>query len=166
MRVYLPATAAVLAALREARVLGPAPLRAYAVTDDVRADVPGEDEEEAEFLATLAAARESVLLLAADGSAPRRVVIAADVSTARPDDDPARGAGAVLLGEEVPLARMASVHADEEAAEQAVAAAAADPTEERLDACEEHDLLWWATQELDELLADLGGAHPDGAGPE
>src|SRR5205807_401644 len=101
----------------------------------------------------------SLAQLAADGSAPRRVVLAAEVSAGavRPAPDPdAAGVAGVVLTAAVPLADLASVHVDDVEAEPAVRAAGADPeSEPLLQALEEHDLLWWATQELDALLAAL-----------
>jgi hypothetical protein len=123
--------------------LGPAPLEAYAVTPAVREWYPDGDVEELEYEATLAAAAASLRRLAAEPSGPRRrVVVAADIPdgqvTAGPgDDDPARVTvhGAVLL------ARVASVHVDE---------ADLDPTADP----DEHELLWYATQEIGDLLVD------------
>jgi hypothetical protein len=56
---------------------------------------------------------------------------------------------------------VAAVHADEAAAEPAVAAARAGGP---LDVLDEHDLLWFATQEIDGLLAELsaGGTFSPG----
>src|SRR5207244_1227656 len=72
MRVYLPSTLPALAdALREGAV-GPAPLHGFAVTPALREAYASGDEEELEYVAMLAAARESLRMLRADPQAPRR----------------------------------------------------------------------------------------------
>ncbi len=152
MRVYLPATARTLADLVERRSVGPAPLAAFAVTRAVRAAAPGTDPEELAEDAMAAAAAASVGLLAADPGTPRRrVVVAADVPDgAVTETDPADGSVAVAA--EIPMARVASVHIDDAGAEPDVAVAVAawpGPSE----AADEHALLWYATQELPDLLA-------------
>jgi len=163
MRVYLPSTLPVLAGLLAAGAAGPAPLRAFAVTPALREAYASGDDEELEYVAMLAAARESLRLLAADPQAPRRrVVLAADVPDAEVswhayDDEPA----AVRLGAAVPLSGLASGHIDETGAEPDVAAAAdasvaADAGDEdaafTVDSAEGHELAWYATQELEYVL--------------
>lgn len=169
MRVYVPLTVAGLRAVLAQGRLGPAPLTGYAVTpalrealqDELR-DGPAEGVEELEYAALRQAAAASLRLLAADPDAPRRrVVLAADVAgnVARPgaDDEPAQ----VRLLEPVALAQVAAGHVDDAAAEAAVtagvaalsAAVAGDAgARAAVDAVENHELLWYATQEL----ADLG----------
>jgi hypothetical protein len=154
-RVYLPMTAT---RLREAQVrgsFGPAPLRAHAVTPAV-ADAL-EDDEEREYAALTAAALAAVPLLAAD-EPPLRLVAAVDVGAWEPDDrdeDPT----AVHLAHEVPWKRLAAVLADSPDAAEAVGRARAvgartdDPA---LDACLDHELGWFAAQEVDALLLGLG----------
>jgi hypothetical protein len=71
MRVYLPAVAADLT--EDLR-----PPLVHAVTPAVRAEFPGEDEETLELIAFLAAADDSVRLIAERSAPPRRVVLAAD----------------------------------------------------------------------------------------
>jgi hypothetical protein len=100
--------------------------------------------------------------LDADASAPRRrVVFAADVDDAavRVRDDLDRGV--VEVTSPVPLARVRAVHADDADAEVAVAAAADAVIEADLgsqdasfvvDGAEGYELLWYATQELADLL--------------
>ncbi|RKS72589.1 hypothetical protein CLV35_2836 [Motilibacter peucedani] len=164
-RVYLPGTAATLAVLLAERRLGPAPLAARAVTRALREAWPEGDEEELEFSAGADAAYDSLELLAADPGVPRRVVLAADVDDSTVELDPERGLSAVVVTAEVRLAAVASVHADEAPAEERVraalaalpAAAAGDEAAERVvDAVEDDDLLWWATQEVGDLLSELG----------
>ena len=161
MRVYLPSTLPGLAdVLRDGHV-GPAPLQGFAVTPALREAYASGDEEELEYIAMLAAARESLRLLHSAPEAPRRrVVLAADaeVTWIAYDDDPA----AVVITDPVPLAALASGHVDDCAAEADVAAAAeaiaaADAgdadAEFAVDSAEGHELAWYATQELNTLSA-------------
>src|SRR5215471_17948390 len=114
MRVYLPSTLPALAdALKQGEV-GPPPLRAFAVTPALRESYASGDEEELEYVAMLAAARESLRMLSTDQNAPRRrVVLAADVADThvswQPYDDEA---AAVLVGAAISLANIASGHVD------------------------------------------------------
>jgi hypothetical protein len=167
VRVYLPATSALLTGLLERGALGPAPLTGFAVTPGLREWYLDDDIEELEYAASGEAARASLRLLAADpSSARRRVVIAADVPdadvTVRDDLD----RGVVRIGAAVPLAECASVHADDAEAESAVAKAAtvidaADlgdlPAEEAVDDADGFELSWYATQELTDLVAEMAG---------
>jgi hypothetical protein len=140
-------------------VVGPAPFAAHAVTDAVRRELADGSEEDWEYAASTAAAQASIGLLDAHEPA-RRVVVAVDVPTVRPagPDDPT----AVAVEEAVPLRRVAAVLADAAAAEgtvaearDAVAAGTAD-AERLLLRCLEHELGWWAAQELDVLIEDVG----------
>jgi hypothetical protein len=164
MRVYLPTTLTALPAVLKEGELGPAPLHGYAVTPALREAYASGDEEELEYVAMLAAARESVRLLAADPEPPRRrAVLAAEV----PDDDvtwmvqtgfPGEGEpAAVSVGTVIPVSKVAAGHVDDVAAEADVAAAAdasalADAGDEdaqfTVDGAEGHELGWYATQEL------------------
>jgi len=159
MRVYLPSTLPGLADVLREDAVGPAPLHGFAVTPALREAYASGDEEELEYIAMLAAARESLRLLRADPTAPRRrVVLAADadVTWIAYDDDPA----AVVVTEPIPLAAVASGHVDDEDAEADVtvavdAIAAADGGDEdagfAVDGAEGHELAWYATQELKTL---------------
>ncbi|MEO3812935.1 hypothetical protein ABGB17_28365 [Sphaerisporangium sp. B11E5] len=167
MRVYLPCTLPALARVAADGELGPAPLTGYAVTPALVEWYVSGDTEELEYVALTDAARASLRLLAddrADGRpAPaRRVVVAAEV----PDDavrtspeleDRAR----VTLAVPVPLSVIAAVHVDDLQAmpdiEQAIAAVfAADTGDEdarfAVDGAEAHELMWYATQEIGDLL--------------
>lgn len=159
MRVYLPTTLPALAEALAAGELAPGPLHGYAVTPALREAYASGDEEELEYVAMLAAARESLRLLAAAPQLPRRrVVLAADV----PDREASRTAhadepAAVLVTGPVPLSAVASGHVDDAAAEPEIAAAAAalaaadDGDEDAkfaVDGAEGHELGWYATQEL------------------
>ena len=165
MRVYLPATSTRLADLIESGVIGPAPLTAFAVTPGLREWYLDDDAEALEYAATMEAARGSLRLLDSDPSAARRrVVIAADVAdgivTVRDDLD----RGVVHVAEPVPLAAIASVHADDADAEPTVAEAAesiiaadlgSEPAQEKVDDAEGYELAWYANQEIAALLDSL-----------
>jgi hypothetical protein len=158
MRVYLPFTLPALAKLLgEAQTAACA--RGYAVTPALREWYSSGDDEELEYVAMTQAARASMRLLVAEpGSAPRRVVLAAEV----PQDQVTAVAGfdepaLVEVGIPVRLADVVSGHIDDPRAEADVSAAmaalpAADDGDEdakfTVDGAEGHELLWYATQEL------------------
>ncbi|MCW5252787.1 MULTISPECIES: DUF6912 family protein [unclassified Streptomyces] len=164
MRVYVPLTLSGLAEAYRTGGLGTGPLAAYAVTPGLRAWCRTDDVEELEYAALGGAALASLRLLAGDAEAARRrVVVAADVPDAAVADAGA-GAdapGAVRVTGDVALDRVAAVHADDPGAGPDVAAAAGalaaadggDGAAGRLvDAAEEHELLWFATQEIPGLV--------------
>jgi len=114
----LPALADVL---REGAVSPRAGARVRGHPGAARAYASG-DEEELEYIAMLAAARESLRMLRADPDAPRRrVVLAADMEATwiAYDDEPA----AVVISGPVSLAALASGHIDDPDAERDIAAA-------------------------------------------
>ncbi|TDD37593.1 hypothetical protein E1286_37050 [Nonomuraea terrae] len=167
MRVYLPCTLPALALAVEAGGLGPAPLIGYAVTPALIEWYASGDTEELEYVALTEAARASLRMLAADRAdgveaAPRRVVIAAEVPegmiTAGADlEERAR----VRIADAVPLTTVAAVHVDDtDAAADIEAAIAALPAADEgdddaqftVDGAEAHDLMWFATQEIPDLL--------------
>ena len=133
---------------------------AFALTPALRESYTAGSADELEYAAMAEAARASLRLLAADPEAMRRrVVIAADVDgvTARPDLDHA----VVRLSGPVLLKNIASIHMDSPEAEKAVTAAVAvidaadmgdEDAEFLLGDAEDHDLAWYATQELPFLL--------------
>jgi hypothetical protein len=162
MRVYLPATLPGLADVLGKGEVGPAPLHAFAVTPALREAYASGDDEELEYVAMQAAARQSLRLIDADpGAPPRRVVLAVDVPDAQVswqayDDEPA----AALVDTVVPVTAIASGHVDELDAATDVAAAAAaiiaadagdDDASFTVDSAEAHELAWYATQELQYL---------------
>ncbi|GAB09972.1 hypothetical protein GOARA_050_00340 [Gordonia araii NBRC 100433] len=170
MRVYIPATLAMLQTLNSTGELVPVGGTAFALTPALREAYTAGDDEELAEAAMREAARASLRLLDGDVSEPeasepqtalppRRVVVAADVddATLRPDLD----AAVVRLAGPVPRASIAAVHVDGADAEAAVRAAvaavdAADlgdlDAELAIGDVEDYDLGWYATQELPFLL--------------
>jgi hypothetical protein len=159
MRVYLPSTMSALSGLLRDAAIGPAPVRGYAVTPSLREWYSSGDEEELEYVAMLQAARASLRLLHADPRAqPRRVVLAAEI----PDEQVSGWAGfddPALVEIKVPVRfrDVVSGHIDEpDAAADIRAAVAALPAADSgdedakftVDGAEGHELLWYATQEL------------------
>ncbi|MFI2640476.1 DUF6912 family protein [Streptomyces sp. NPDC018610] len=166
MRVYVPLTLPGLAEAHRTGRLGTEPFTAYAVTPALREWYASEDTEELEYAALTQAALASLGLLADAPDAPRRrVVVAVDVADGAVSAGTGREAGPepgeVRLAGTVPLAKAAAVHVDSGDAEAAVTAAAralaADGGDEdarsAVDATEDHDLLWYATQEIANLVA-------------
>ena len=171
MRVYLPATLTMVAALVANAELSVVNGTAFAVTPTLREAYAAGDEDELAEVALREAALASIRLLAAElpdgGDAdspvrPRRVVLVADVdnATARPDLDDA----VVRLAGPVTLDRVAAGFVDNAAAEPAVRAAIrvideADLGDEDAELVVgdalDHDLAWYATQELPFLLEFL-----------
>lgn len=163
MRVYLPATLPVLAEVLRKAGIGPAPLRAFAVTPALRESYASGDLEELEYVAMTHAARASLRLLGADPGAPRRrVVLAADVPGEHVGGngqffDPTR----VEVTAAIPLPWIVSGHIDDLVAVSDVAKAVAalpaadagdDDARFLVDGAEGHELLWYATQELPYVL--------------
>lgn len=175
MRVYIPSTPSALAGVHREGGIGPAPVEAWAVTDGLRAWCGTDDEEELEYAATVSAGRASLALRASDGEGrPRRVVLVAEVPDAIVGEAPRLGPGAVRVDGTIPLKRVAAVHVDAPEAEDAVRAAldalkaadaggevsgdVAEAVDAAVDAVEEHELLWYATQELPDVLAVIAPA--------
>ncbi|MFG2782268.1 DUF6912 family protein [Streptomyces prunicolor] len=167
MRVYVPLTLSGLAEAYKTGELGTGPVVAYAVTPALREWYLSDDIEELEYAALNRAALASLRLLAADPDAPRRrVVVAVDVPDGTAQADPDRGLDPAALGEvrvggTVALGKAAAVHVDLGDAEGDVSAAAeALPAADRgdddaqfvVDGAEDHELLWYATQEIPTLV--------------
>jgi hypothetical protein len=163
MRVYIASTLSALAELHKSGRIAPAPLTAHAVTPALREWYTEGDSEELEYAAMTDAARASLRMLADTPEAPRRrVVVAAEVpdQQAAPVLD-AGDPGLVRVSAEVPLGWIASVHVDDPSVQDEVALAvvllgAADAGDEdaafAVDGIDDHELLWYATQELPDLL--------------
>jgi hypothetical protein len=161
MRVYIPATFVMLRTLVEAGEVVPVSGTAFALTPMLRESYAAGDTEELEYAAMLEAARASLRLLSAESPEvpARRVVVAADLADVRlrPDLDDA----VVTVPGPVPAAAVAAVHVDLVEAEPAVRAAMAvmdaadlgDPEAEFiLGGAEDHEMAWYATQELPFLI--------------
>ncbi|WP_406816802.1 DUF6912 family protein [Mycobacterium sp. M23085] len=160
--VYIPATLPMLAQLVADGSLWPVNGTAFALTPRLREAYAEGDDDELADVALREAALASLRLLAADASSeppPRRAVLAADVEdvTYRPDLDDA----VVRLAGPVPIGDVIAAYVDNAAAEPAVAKAveavdAADLGDEDADLivgdAQDHDLAWYANQELPFLL--------------
>ena len=149
MYVFLPSTVPALAALLEEGRLEGAPLTAFTADPG-----PSGDSEEAEYDAMYAAAEESLGLLAADSGAPRRrVVLAAEMPDHIVEHEArhADGVARVSVTMPVPFKKLKSAHVDDTDAAADIAKAAADP--DSGDA-EDHELMWFAVQELRYLVAE------------
>lgn len=175
MRIYLPATAAQLRRAVDAGQVFAASGVAFGVTDALRSEYPGADDEELEYLAMTDAARASLRLLAAGGADPAadnesggaeramRVVIAADADEAT--EYPQGDRAAVRLAGPVPWRDVAAVHLDGADAAPAVLAAidavdAADlgdlDAEFAVGEATSYELAWYAPAEVEYLLRELG----------
>lgn len=160
MRVYIPSTLPALTAALKAGEIGPPPMPGFAVTPALREGYASGDVDELEYIALVEGGRASLRLLAEDPDAPaRRVVLAAEVS----EDDIGRDGdhdhpAAVHVLSAIPLTDVAAGHIDGlDAADDvraAVAAVAAadegdDDARFTVDGAEGHELMWYATQELE-----------------
>ncbi|MFF5649967.1 DUF6912 family protein [Streptomyces collinus] len=166
MRVYVPLTLPGLAEAYRTGELGAGPFVAYAVTPGLREWYVSDDTEELEYAALGRAALASLRLLAAEPEAPRRrVVIAVDVADRAVSAGPGRGPdpapAEVRVAGAVPLGKAASVHVDAADAQADVTAAAEalpaadggdDDAQSVVDGAEDHELLWFATQEIANLV--------------
>jgi hypothetical protein len=157
-RVYVPST---LTRLRETVVsggLGPLPVIGHAVTEALQTAYPEGGDEEWEYAAMTAAAQDSLGLLRED-DIQARVVVVVDADTVLPLE-PAEHT-LVELGEVVTVRAIAAVHVDDEVAAPDVTAArlawsragAGDPdAAEAVDRCLDHELGWFAAQEIGSLI--------------
>ncbi|BBY79638.1 hypothetical protein H7I53_02780 [Mycolicibacterium pulveris] len=162
MRVYVPATIAMLQRLVADQMLHARNGTAFAVTPTLREAYSEGDDDELAEVALREAALASLRLLGGENEGdlpPRRAVLVADVeeATARPDLDDA----VVRLAGPVALADVVAAYVDNADAEDAVRAAieavdAADLGDEDADLvvgdAQDHDLAWYASQELPFLL--------------
>lgn len=166
MRVYIPATLATLAQLVAEGSLVALSGTAFAVTPALRESYAHGDDDELAEVALGEAALASLRLLGAAEDGPsgaalptRRAVLVAEIdgATARPDLD----AAVVRLAGPVAIADVVAAYVDNAAAEPAVLAAVgaiddADLGDEDAELivgdAQDHDLAWYATQELPFLL--------------
>jgi hypothetical protein len=158
VRVYVPSSPALLSQVVMSGGVGPVPVAGHAVTDELRAGYPEGGEEEWEYAAMTAAAVDSIGLLTEEDP-PRRVVIALD-ATVLPVEGGAEPT-LVEVSEAVPFRDVAAVHMDSAEAERDVAAARdcwaqAERGDEQATAtverCLEHELGWYAAQEIGDLV--------------
>jgi hypothetical protein len=167
MQIYVPITLAMLRQLVADGSLWPVNGTAFAVTPRLReAYAEGDDNELGEVALREAALASLRLLAAADASEqpgaklpPRRAVLVADVGdvTLRPDLDDA----VVRIGAPVATEDVVAAFVDNAAAEADVTAAIAvideadlgdEDAELTVGDAQDHDLAWYATQELSFLL--------------
>ena len=160
MRIYVATTMTGLAQLLDEESVE-VPV-AHAVTPALREWYVEGDAEELEYAALTTAARASLRALAADPAAvSRRVVLAADVAdaAARPAPDVERAA--VRLARPVALLDVVSAHVDDaDAADDVRRAVAALPAAGAgdedaqfvVDGVEDHELGWFAAQEIGPLV--------------
>jgi hypothetical protein len=162
MRIYVPSTLPSLAALLEDGELR-APVDGWAATQAFAAELGSTNDEELEYAAQSQAATASLALIAADDAAPRRrAVVAFDLDTEGAGAGAPAGLdldvdepGSVRLTTAVPLARLASLLVDDEAADTAdhVRRAIHDLSDHRaIDDVDTHALLWFAAQELPDVV--------------
>jgi hypothetical protein len=157
VRVYLPTT---LAGLRAALDAGEVPAgTGYAVTPALREWYVEGDLEQLEYAAGAAAARASLRLLT-DTDADRRVVLAAEVPDAAVGPSPHSGLlrdrAAVALVAPVPLRLVDAALVDDPAAVESVLLAADTGDDDAafvVASLEDHELGWYAAQELPALVA-------------
>ena len=153
MYVFLPCTVPALAALLDAGRLEGEALTAFTAEPG-----PGGDPEEAEYDAMYAAADASLGLLAQDPEAPRRrVVLAAEMPDHVVEHEARHADGVARVGVRggVPYKKLKSAHVDDAAAAADIARAAADPGSEAAEeAASEHELMWFAVQELRYLVEE------------
>ena len=166
MRVYIPATLAMLSQLVADGVMPARSGTAFAVTPTLREAYAHGDEDELGEIALQEAALASLRMLAGEGVGgedgglpPRRAVLVAEAEgvTVRPDLDDA----VVRLAGPVALADVVAAYVDNAAAEPAVLAAVAvvdaadlgdEDAELTVGDAQDHDLAWYAAQELPFLL--------------
>jgi hypothetical protein len=164
VRVYVPATLAMLQTLVADGSLRPVNGTAFAVTPTLRESYAEGDDDELAEVALREAALASLRLLGDNetGLPPRRAVLVAEASdaTARPDLDDA----VVRLATPIAQADVIAAYVDNSDAEQAVMAAievvdAADLGDEDAELivgdAQDYDLAWYAPQELPFLLEML-----------
>lgn len=166
VRIYLPTTLTDVAAVTSDLVAAPGAY-AYAVTPALREWYREGDLDELEYAALTRAAHASLRLLSASGHGDRRVVLAADVPDRdvlavaadpnRLDEDPA----AVTVLSAITFDQVVSAHVDDPAVAADVRAAASlmaaadagdDDAAFAIEALDDHELQWFAAQEIRFLL--------------
>jgi hypothetical protein len=164
MRIYVPATIGLLRMLVVEGKLNAVSGTAFGVTPKLRESYASGDTEELSYAAMADAALASLRLVSAELDADpdtpaRRVVVCADLDEVRlrPDLDD----GAVTLPGPLLMDNVAAVYVDLEEASTAVRAAAAvidaadlgdTDAEFTIGEAEDHELAWYAPQEVSFLL--------------
>lgn len=140
VRVYVPASMGLLARFAADGGIGPAPVRAHAVTGWLRESWPEASEDEWEYAALMAAADDSAATVAAERDQGeqqrRRVVLVAEVERVSED----RESTEVSLNSAISMRLVRAVHADTDDVDVTAP--------ESLE-----DLGWFAVQEIAALLA-------------
>lgn len=153
MRLYVPATSILV----EKLILdGEIPVtHGFAVTSALRDWYEADDEEELEYLAAAAAARQSMALLSLDQTAQRRrAVLALEVPTIVESTSADRDRSAVEVGPHIKMDQVDSILVDSIDAEADIVAALAvwEKSDEDAHFAREqamsHELLWFARQEI------------------
>jgi hypothetical protein len=134
VRIYVPASLTSLAGFVADGGVGPAPIRARAVTAWLREAWPEAAEDEWEYAALMAAADDSAALLT-DDDPPRRVVLAADVESVVESEE----SSLVEVDSAFSMSLVQAVHADTGDIERAAP-------------YELGDLAWYGVQEIADLL--------------
>jgi hypothetical protein len=169
VRIYVPSTLPLLEEwLADGGVPTPgdrSPSLVYAVTGSLREWYREADNDELEHAAQVAASVASLDLLVADPKARRRrVLLAADLDDAAVTPLAESARAAMRRRSAVPVATWACALIDDSDAEPAVAAALEvleqahggdDDAQFLVDELEDHDLGWYAVQELDRLAEHL-----------
>jgi hypothetical protein len=158
VRIYVPLTVPLLAALHTTGRIAPAPVAAHAVTPALRRAWADADDEEREYAVLMAAAYTSLTLIADTGAEPRRIVVAADVDEALVETG--EDETAVTVRAEIAIGQCTAVHIDDADAEGEVVLALGRLPEAKAGdgqaladvSLTEHELMWFATQEIPELL--------------
>ncbi len=163
-RVYIPSSTTRLHDLLVSGGLGPVPLLARAVTPELREALREVDEEEWEYDALMSAAQDSLGLIGED-ERPRRVVVVAEADAVSPAEQREPGEqgeeSLVRVDTVIPLVKVVAVHVDSDDAADDVAAArgawaaAQDgdaAAQELVERCLDHELAWYATQEITALV--------------
>jgi hypothetical protein len=161
MRVYVPSTLPLLRDVLESGLIRPAPISAMAVTPEIREWYLDDDIEPLEYAALAEAARASLRLLDQTKAPARRVVLACEVvdSWVSPSRD--GGRGAVTVTAEIKLDQIEAAHVDTldattDVVDALAALTAADAGDDAaqfiVDSVEDHELAWFARQEIPDLL--------------
>ena len=126
MRVYIPATFGMLAALEDNRLMHARSGWVFAATEALHEFFTSGDQEEIEAVAFDDAAMASIRLLAIgdeERHPHRRVVVSADVPDSQATPDPEMGESVVKLSAPVQIEDIAAIHVDIAEAEEATAKA-------------------------------------------